>query len=377
MASDHLFTLDLGLEHRCESAGIGCAPNTSTPRSGEPQAAHQPGVSTVPPARGLFAAIDLLLSGVGALQELLRQLSAEIMRLPGVEVTVAVGASLFDGRFGLATFRPRHLTMMPRWPNDLLDPRQCHGDLLLQICGASDAASVLTQLTLPGMRIRWVIGGFREQDTADAQGRPSDRNLFGFREGAGNLDITDPVQMNDFVWVGRDDPEPAWAQGGTYQVVRIIQLSNELWSDEPLERQQAVFGRRKVDGAPLGYQHEDDPIDYSSDPDGQVIALDAHIRRANPRTPETRGNRILRRGYSYRRAGQVPGAGDEGLVFVCFQRDLEQGFNTIQRRLAGEALGRYILPVGGGYFFVLPGADPADSTDFVGKRLLTTGQQGS
>nr|VXZ86282.1 Deferrochelatase/peroxidase EfeB precursor [Klebsiella pneumoniae] len=44
-----------------------------------------------------------------------------------------------------------------------------------------------------------------------------------------------------------------------------------------------------------------------------------------------------------------------GLLFVCYQHDLEKGFLTVQKRLNGEALEEYVKPIGGGYFFVLPG----------------------
>ncbi|XPE46864.1 hypothetical protein ACNKHO_06590 [Shigella flexneri] len=61
------------------------------------------------------------------------------------------------------------------------------------------------------------------------------------------------------------------------------------------------------------------------------------------------------RGYSYSgvtNSGQL----DMGLLFVCYQHDLEKGFLTVQKRLNGEALEEYIKPIGGGYFFALPGA---------------------
>ncbi|PPS58652.1 hypothetical protein CRX72_20460 [Pantoea sp. BRM17] len=64
---------------------------------------------------------------------------------------------------------------------------------------------------------------------------------------------------------------------------------------------------QKLSGAPLGGHHEHDEPDYASDPDGDVIALDAHIRLANPRTPETADSLILRRGYSY--SAGITGAG--------------------------------------------------------------------
>ena len=38
-------------------------------------------------------------------------------------------------------------------------------------------------------------------------------------------------------------------------------------------------------------------------------------------------------------------------------------------QVTGEALDKYVLPYGGGYFFALPGAAPGD---YLGERLLAT-----
>ena len=128
-----------------------------------------------------------------------------------------------------------------------------------------------------------------------------------------------------------------------------------LWDADPVPLQEAVIGRGKVSNAPLGRDRETDEPDFGSNPDGRITPLDAHIRRANPRTAESMSNRIVRRAYSYRRPMDAAGHEDVGLLFVCYQRDVERGFAAIQRRLEGEALQKYVLTFGGGYYFTLPG----------------------
>ncbi len=120
--------------------------------------------------------------------------------------------------------------------------------------------------------------------------------------------------------------------------------------------------------APLGMQHEHDVPDYASDPEGEVIALDSHIRLANPRTKETDSSLMMRRGYSYSLGVTNSGQLDMGLLFVCYQHDLEKGFLAVQKRLNGEALEEYVKPIGGGYFFALPGVKTADN--YLGQSLL-------
>jgi deferrochelatase/peroxidase EfeB len=61
-------------------------------------------------------------------------------------------------------------------------------------------------------------------------------------------------------------------------------------------------------------------------------------------------------------------------LFIAYQSNLEKGFITVQSRLNGEPLEEYIKPIGGGYFFVLPGA--RDTGDYLGRKLAEAAAAG-
>ena len=250
---------------------------------------------------------------------------------------------------------------MPFLANDRLDPKLSHGDVSIIVeAGHTDtvqfALRQLMRRTRSDLVLRWMVDGYaRGIGAGAASDATTPRNLLGFKDGTANLDVDDETLMNNHVWVGPGDGEPDWAVGGSYQAVRIIRMFVEFWDRTQLAEQEGIIGRRKVSGAPLGMTGEFDDPNYAEDPDGERIKLDAHIRLANPRTPQTDENRILRRGFNYSRGFDGAGRLDQGLAFVAYQRSLQRGFLTVQKRLKGEPLEEYILPVGGGFFFTLPG----------------------
>lgn len=174
--------------------------------------------------------------------------------------------------------------------------------------------------------------------------------------------------MDQIVWVQPGSDEPAWAAHGSYQAVRIIRNFVERWDRTPLQEQESIIGRIKTTGAPMDGRQESQVPDYSKDPEGKLTKLDAHIRLANPRTPQTQANLILRRPFNYSNGVNKNGQLDMGLLFICYQADLEKGFISVQTRLNGEPLEEYLKPVGGGYFFTLPGV--TGPKDFIGRTLL-------
>jgi len=363
--------------------------------------AHQAGITTPQQAAMMLVAFDVLAADKADLVRLFRLLTDRIAfltvggkvppvtnpQLPPMDsgilgeniypdnltITVSLGASLFDERFGLQQLKPLKLQRMTRFPNDALDAAICHGDLLLQICANTHDTVIhalrdIIKYSPDLLSVRWRREGFISDHAARSRGKETPINLLGFKDGTANPDTGDTPLMDSILWVGQEQGEPAWALNGSYQAVRIIQFHVEFWDRTPLGEQQTIFGRVKHSGAPLGMENEHDVPDYNGDPEGKVIPLDAHIRLANPRTPETQSNLMLRRGYSYSQGVSKSGQLEMGLLFVCYQHDLEKGFLTVQKRLDGEALEEYIKPIGGGYFFALPGV--VDAQHYLAQSLL-------
>lgn len=364
---------------------------------------HQAGITTPRPANGMMAAFHVLADTPADLERLFRRLTERIVflthggPLPQVDpklppsdsgilgpflqpdattITVSLGASLFDDRPWLARLKPRVLSQMVKFRNDALFADLCHGDLAIQFC-ANRQDTVVHALrdvvkSIPDQLVlKWAQAGSVPVIPPRPKGSvESARNLLGFHDGSANPDSGNATMMDRIVWVGEGKGEPAWAKGGSYQAVRIIRNLVERWDRTPLSEQERIFGRAKLTGAPLDKHDgtEADVPNYPADPDGQRIALTSHIRKANPRTPEAQASLMLRRPFNFVNGVLKNGQLDQGLLFIAWQSDLEQAFIAVQRRLDGEPLEEYIKPIGGGYFFALPGFEAGG--DYLGRPLV-------
>jgi deferrochelatase/peroxidase EfeB len=362
---------------------------------------HQSGIISSRPAQATYVALDSTAPNRATLFDTLQQINARARQLTqGTEVGVAeiddpppdsgilgafdapdsltvnfaFGHTLFDDRYGISHLKPRQLIEMPGFAHDQIDPTRAGGDILIQIAaGQRDTVAhtyrELARLWAGQLTPRWILDGFT---TAPRGPHPwnSTRNLFAFRDGTANPDNGNADLMNELIWVQPDRGEPDWAVDGTYVVVRTIRQHVEFWDRVGMLEQVQMIGRDRVTGAPLGGTHEFENPDYPSDPDGRRIPLDAHIRLANPRTPQTARQRLYRRSFNYDRGVDEAGDIDCGLIFTAYNQDPERQFATVQRRLEAEPMTDYITPVGGGYFFAPRGARGV--SDWVGAALART-----
>lgn len=362
---------------------------------------YQSGIINARPAHGMIAAFDVLVKTPDDLERLFKTLTQRIVflmqggtppdldpKLPPADsgilgpeirpdnltITIGLGSSLFTEHDWLTAHKPKLLQRMTKFQNDALVADLCHGDLSLQFCANTPDTIIhalrdILKTMSDQLYLRWKQEGnvpvIPPSPTGEVE---SARNFLGFRDGSANPDAGDNQLMDQLVWVGTNNTEPDWALNGSYQAVRIIRNFVERWDRTPLQEQEQIIGRKKASGAPLDGEKESQVPDYTKDQDGAVTPLDAHIRLANDRSHAAQKNLMLRRPFNYSNGVTKSGQLDQGLLFICYQADLEQGFITVQRRLDGEPLEEYIKPVGGGYYYILPGA--VDTQDYLGRSLV-------
>lgn len=264
-------------------------------------------------------------------------------------VTVGFGNSFFD-KFNITS--PMKIKTLPPFTIDYLNKDISDGDICFQICSNNQqcnfhVARVLLRDFVGIIKPRWMENGFDYKTGIDAKG--TSRNLMGFKDGTNN------IKGN------KDFSEYVFNQNGinkysTFLVVRKIRMVLDSWDRNVLKEQENTFGRCKYSGAPLNCKYEHDKLNFNSkDSSGElIIPIDAHVRLAHV---DNSKSKLLRRGYSYnngldKNTQQL----DAGLLFISYQRDIEQ-FINIQRSLdkGKDKLHEYIKHVVSGVFYCPPG----------------------
>ncbi len=397
-------------------AGSHLAPGAARAQGAETKSAiepfwgeHQGGVITPAQAHTYIAAFDLATAKRADVETLLRRWTEAAaalsegrpVEIPGegdyeaqadpsdvlelsparLTLTFGFGLGLFekDGvdRYGLRAQRPAAFVDLPHFPGDQLAQARTGGDLLAQACAdnpqvAFHAVRQLARLAYGVANIRWVQAGFVSDFGADR----TPRNLMGFKDGTGNPATKDPKEMDAVVWAGEE--APPWMRGGSYMVVRRARIALEHWDRMNVSFQEQTFGREKLSGAPLGAREEFDPIDLDAktangDP---VVPENSHVGIAHQMAKD--GSRILRRSYSYNDGANITAERwppwrqgmefDAGLVFICFQRDLSNGFVKIFEKMSRfDMMNQFVTNVGGGHFAIPRGVAKGE---FIGQRLF-------
>ena len=278
-------------------------------------------------------------------------------------VTVGLGPGVFGDRFGLAERRPALLEPLPRIPGDTLRPEFTGGDLSLQACAddpqvAYHAIRNLARMVTATAHTHWVVMGFGRASAGPGQETP--RNLMGFKDGTRN--VVSDADYDRFVWLKDAD----WMTGGTYQVARKIAMTIETWDFDRISDQQQIFGRTKVEGAPLTGEREFDTPDFTRRvEDAYVIDQTSHIALAAPENND--GLKILRRSYNYTDGLNPQGLLDAGLLFLSYQND-PANFVALQNKLGRfDLLNEYIRHIGSAVFAVPPA--PVTGS-YIGKDLF-------
>ena len=189
------------------------------------------------------------------------------------------------------------------------------------------------------------------------------RNLMGFNDGISNPDRFN----NNVIWTTQNDEDDRF-RDGTYMVFQKIEHDLEKWKALGIREQEKWVGRSKATGLLLGtLSHDDDrklALDCKStdpyvrdsarkrlqnlvkeqgDPEKELYTEPAsnnisiecpvwsHVRKSNPRGEDGAPKKIIfRRGYLFM-TDAVNGVVSSGLLFICFQRDIMNGFEYVKK----------------------------------------------
>lgn len=341
-----------GAASACQAEETGPDGTATTPTvAPEASSRRQRGVvDPLPRQRYLTLRIFDLAPGVSAANTV-TELGRSLRHLDGADgltVTVGVGPRVVREARGTDFVGAEPL---PAFASDAFEGDAVGGDLMLQFC--ADRRGPLTDIadrivaTLAGrVTPRWSIDGYRGEVDGIAA-----RNVLGFYDGIAVPDT--PAEQDEAVWTDESDG----LADATICVVRRIRLDHRRFELLPLQEQEDTIGRTKRTGVPLsgGDITTDVNLQAKSGDGVYDIPNDAHVRRAHPLFSGA-GRLMLRRGYSYRNAPD-----DQGLAFICFQRDLQMFVRTQNSMDAGDRLLDFATTTGSGSFLVLPGYD--ESTD--------------
>jgi Dyp-type peroxidase family len=325
---------------------------------------------------GLFDRID---KGTKKIDELVQgNLLRTALSKFNFSATVGFGIGFFDGLNIPTNKRPKKIRGMPDnvGLGDASHYTLGQTDLIVQLGSSKDFVN------------RWVLENTLQPQDGMGGEEPSDivsaieswatitdvhagfqridgRNLMGFNDGVSNPRPGSGQSFDEVVWTTEGDEE-ADLKDGTYMVFQKIEHDLDQWRSLDVDEQEEWVGRKKTTGLLLGTPENDDEsfieglkigdpeklnrwkelLVEQSDPetrfydDGKPehsgirarVPIWSHVRKANPRQDNGVPRKpIFRRGYPYVETS-LNGKCHSGLLFVCYQRDIANGFEFIKKR---------------------------------------------
>lgn len=277
----------------------------------------------------------------------------------GLTLTFGVSPSFLQ-KLKLTHKKPPEFSDLPNFPRDQIRPEYAGGDICIQACSDDPQVSFhavrqLVRQARSNVTMKWSQSGFLGFDSDNETAR----NLFAFKDGTANANTLKNESKN--LWINHD----GWLKGGSYLVVRRIQMHLETWDRTSLNGQDETFGRHRATGAPMGKTHEFDELDVNAKDDkGNWVIPDISHAGLAKRT----GLEMLRRSYSYS-SGIDPKTGqfDAGLLFISFQKSPMQ-FTAIQNALGRvDKMNEYITHIGSGLFACFGGVKEGE---YLGQKLF-------
>lgn len=199
--------------------------------------------------------------------------------------------------------------------------------------------------------------------------RMDGRNLMGFNDGVSNPRPGSGDKFDSVVWTTEKDEGPV-LKDSTYMVFQKIEHDLDQWRGLSKGEQEEWVGRSKVTGLLLGTPENedkkfiealknDDPnakeklrklLNEQGDPEKPFYDSEnfknnvpawSHVRKANPRQEKLPDGKridkklIFRRGYIFTESG-LNNRTVSGLLFISFQRDIENSFEFIKKNWLNE-----------------------------------------
>lgn len=317
-------------------------------------------------------------------------LEPEMVDTPAnLTITCGIGERVFDV-IGAPVLRPEWLRDVEAFDRDKLSPEWGQTDIVLQICcdDAVTAGHAMRHMIRAGQdyaQVAWLQQGFGHAYASGGKEKTM-RNHFGQLDGTVNPRSDE--EMDQQVWI---DEGPEWAQGGTSMVVRRIRMNLDTWEKLDRNSRENSIGRKLDNGAPLTGEEEFDEPDFDAVDKYGLPTIDRNSHVARAQAPEGQSaQHMLRRAFNYdmqpdyapisetgfqREDEEISGTpvqlSNSGLIFICFQKDMTEVFEPMQRRMDEvDLLNEWITHIGSAVYFVPPGVHAGATTGTFWTEIL-------